>query len=388
MKKSIAILMVMALVAVAASAQISIGGWGRTMFVPVANSGIEHADGDVVSNGKIVPSWDWGGQDGIGAAGGRIGITIAGNSDNVGFQIDMNGDGGTINGGDEQKVWVKPMSMVKIAAGRAQDDTLRGNAAFGSFAWYRAYGAGTGEDVTFSRLSTGLGKNRLSNNLQGVIITATPVTNLFVAVALRDMNGKANVADMGVLGTTLSDKILQKAQYAVGYTIDGIGMFRAQYLSTYDATAAVEDSQGEFEAAFKVTAVENLYADIGFKMNTNKDIDAQETKTVAAYANYKVAGATVHGLGVVNLYKDNDMHMEIGVGADYGLEGGIGLSADVRYYNGYETFKDSGVDIDPRTAFFAGVTKGFSNGLIGAGVEVCNQVEMGYAIPVRFEYWF
>lgn len=384
MKKALIALSILALVASVATAEITFGAWGRTMFVPIANSG---ADG--VDNGaKIVPSWDWGGMDGNGAGTGRIGATIAGKSDNVGFQIDFNADGsagGNISTGDEQKIWVKPMDMLKITVGRAQDDTLRGNAAFGSFNWYRAYGAGEGEDITFSRLSTGIGANSNSNNRQGVIVTASPTDAFFLAVALRDVNATGSI-DNDIFGAgdsagNKTENLFKNAQIALGYTIEGIGQIRAQSLGHY--SLSLDDSINVIEVAFKLTAIENLYADFGFRMNTNADIDVEETKDISAYAKYSMDALTVHGLVMVSMFAEADMEMKIGAGVDYSLADGVGVSADVRYYN------DAANDgVDAKTCVFAGVTKGFSNGLIGAGLEIANAAEMGYAIPVRFEYWF
>lgn len=368
MKKALAILMVLAMVTGVAFAQdapaaaaITVSGWGRGVFLPVMNSGAEDED----STADTKSSW---------AGSPRVGFTVAGNSENVGFQIDLNADGALntdatdnfLGFGDQQKIWVKPIAIVKLELGRVYDDTLRGNGTFGVFDWYRPYGTWTGEDLTFDRISTGS---------YGFAVSATPVPGLFAAVALKDVNGG------------LTENLFKNAQYAAGYTIEGVGQIRAQYISAYDATA--DDSQGNFQVAFKVTAVENLYADVGFKMNTNADLDAEETKTVAAYANYKVAAATIHALATVNLYAEADTAMEFGVGANYGLEGGVGLAADVRYFNDAASGAvDEDLDPIAKTTVFAGITKGFSNGVFGVGVEIMSADNLGFAIPIRMEYWF
>ncbi|MBN2810538.1 MAG: hypothetical protein JXP39_01440, partial [Spirochaetales bacterium] len=138
MKKALAILTALAVVGGAAFAEISVGGWGRAVFVPLANSGAE----DVDSTSHLGTSWTDGGP--------RIGFTVAGNSDNVGFQIDMNADP-VFNGspveavafGDQAKIWVKPVDMLTVTVGRFKEDTLRGNGTFGVFDWYRSYGTWT-----------------------------------------------------------------------------------------------------------------------------------------------------------------------------------------------------------------------------------------------------
>jgi len=360
MKKALAILTALAVVGGAAFAEISVGGWGRAVFVPLANSGAE----DVDSTSHLGTSWTNGAP--------RIGFTVAGNSDNVGFQIDMNADNvfGTtkvanndvtgdpvdvnfVGFGDQAKIWVKPVDMVTLTVGRFKEDTLRGNGTFGVFDWYRPYGTWTGEDLTFTRIE--------SNN--GLVVTATPVEGLFAAFALKELD-------------IVTEDLAKNMQLAAGYTIADVGQIRAQYLTTY--SAALDENYGLMEVAFKLSAVENLYADFGFAMGMG---DSAANMNISAYGNYNVAGATVHALADVTIFEADDVDpaMELGVGANYGLSNGIGLVGDVRYMN---------TDPDATITFFAGATKGFSNGVFGAGVEVKSAADMGYAIPVRFEYWF
>jgi len=388
MKKALAILMIFALVASVAVAEVSIGAWGRGLFVPVSNSG--KSDEDSVAQNKA----SWGGAP-------RIGFTIAGNSDNVGFQIDANGDGGgKMSLGDQQKIWVKPMDMLTISIGNVYDDTLRGNAAFGSFNWDRAMGTWTGEDVTFTRVSTAdslteIGISDTSMGLkhgsygQGFVVSVAPVEALYAVVAFTGLNGG------------LTENLAKNMQIAAGYTIDGIGQIRAQYKSNYagniilkdddgnvikddagnDEVEFIDETLGMVEAAFKLTMVENLMVDFGFRMWTNEDFQG-ETKTVSLYANYKMDALTVHGLAIYDLNKKDDGYNFAG-GVDYDLGDGVAVAGDIRFTN---DIKAGGKDAE--VAFFAGVTKGFSNGKIGAGVQVKSAADTGYSIPVLLEYWF
>lgn len=378
MKKALITLTILALVASVATAQITFGAWGRTIFVPMQNSGADDEESSTV----LAPSWGTTG-------GGRIGFTIAGNSDNVGFQIDMKGDGGAITAGDQQKMWVKPVSMVKIEVGTVQDDTLRGNGAFGAWNWYRAASVKglIGEDLTFTRLSTAPLAHKHWGNTQGVIVSATPVEALFVAAAFDNINGGIDSEGDAAPDTNFFSNMFKNAQFAAGYTIEGIGQIRAQYMSQYIGAIDTDDGDvdTQFEVAFKLTAVENLYADFGVRMAMPEDTTKEHTD-ISAYASYKVSGATLHAATQFSLLEEDNAYT-LGVGVDYNLEGGIGLAADVRYSNDiYNAWKDG--SLDAATAFGAYATKGFSNGLIGAGVQVVNAAEMGYAIPVRFEYWF
>jgi len=381
MKKALAILMIFALVASVAVAEVSVGAWGRGFFVPVANGGGKGENGT-----GLATSW---------GTAPRIGFTVAGNSDNVGFQVDINADGafGTnektdSNGdkvdvgnyltfGDQQKIWVKPIDMMTVQIGKIFDDTLRGNGCFGSFDWIRL--SWTGEDFTFTRVIAQAGAE----------IAVQPMDALYAYVAFDAL-------------PNFTQNAFSDMQVGAGYTIEGIGQIRAQYLgaiATYDTKGLADKTYGTIEVAFKVAAVENLYADIGFKMSTDDKYGMKKEKDINLYANYKVSGATLHvlaGLALNKVYKgDEKMGIELGFGADYGLEGGIGLGADVRYKNDVAAGSKDGM-----VGFFAGATKGFSNGLIGVGVEVSTTTfapgiipdddakEMSWAIPVRLEYWF
>lgn len=375
MKKALAILMVLALVASAATAEITFGAWGRGLFVPVSNSGASGAKSFAENKAS------WGGAP-------RIGFTIAGNSDNVGFVVEMKGDGGAIGANDQQFIWVKPMDMVKLSLGRVQDDTLRGNAAFGSWNWNRAFGDGaTGEDFTFSRLSTGSLGSALYDNKQGLIAALTPVENLFVGVAVRDINNEN--AQVGSTNQTAA--IMNRIQAAFGYTIADVGQIRAQIIrnpASWKADGTVDKNLDTIEIAFKYTGMENLYVDAGFRMWSDDKVT--EKKQISIYGNYKMDALTAHAStridlnGKMDTYDaSGDMGLYVGAGIDYALDGGVAVAADVRYTN--EIMDGSK---DAKTTVFAGVTKGFSNGLIGAGFEVAAKTDTGYSIPVRFEYWF
>jgi len=364
MKKALAILMIFALVASVAFAEVSIGAWGRGIFVPVqANN---HGDDNMTS---VQRTWDGGNwttydQDAM----ARIGFTVAGNSDNVGFQVDLRADG-ALELNDVAKIWVKPMDMVTLTMGQYFDDTLRGNTAFGSFDWLRAYGNNNGEDITFTRISSSANNKNYEVD-PGFLITARPVDALFVAVNFADAYG-------------LTENLFNKIQVQFGYDIDGIGLFRAQYYSQ----ELGDDADATMEVAFKLTMVENLYADFGFRMFLNDDPGAlgeAKEKDVSAYAKYSMDAIVLHAQTIFKLMDDDNAYT-FGAGVDYDMGDGIGVQADVHYFNdvwGKQTAGETAI------TFFAGVKKGFSNGLVGAGFQVESSDETAWAIPVRMEYWF
>lgn len=354
MKKALAILMVLALVASAVTAEVAIGAWGRGIFLPAMSDGEDTFT-------DTAPSWGgWAGDE------ARIGFTIAGKSDNVGFVIDGNVDGGAFSMGDNQFIWVKPVEMLTVRMGNIYDDTLRGNAAFGSFNWYRGLGNADGEDITFSRI----GMNRTR---EGFEIALKPMDALYAAVYFFDLD------------KNLTENLIANMQFAVGYTVDGVGQFKGQIMrdaATYDADGSADVVGTRIELAFNLTMIENLFVEAGFGMETNADVDPTEAKKIAIYANYKMDAITLH-LSSINVVADGDVGYKAIFGVDYSMDGGIGISGDASYAG----TTVSGVD--GVFTVFAGVTKGFSNGLIGAGLQVKNDgTDTFWGLPIRMEYWF
>jgi hypothetical protein len=380
MKKALLIMTALVMIASFAFAQdaaaVKIGAWGRTIFAPAVGGG-----NTIVS--VLGTSWS--------NATPRIGWTIAGSSTNAGFQVDMNADGvfnpGTLGGkaftpGDQQKVWIKPISMVTIQAGNIFDDTLRGSVSFGSYNWIRL--TWTGDDVVFQRVIAQNG---------GIEVNAAPVDGLYIYGAVGNI----------LAGMTDAGNMLAMGQYGAGYTIPNIGVARAQYIG-------VSTTLGTINAAFKLTAVPNLTIDLGgFIPTKSTGIDgAGYLAKIALFASYAgVEKLTINAFGTVDLPQSDltngKMKMEIGAGADYSLDGGITLSADVRYVNpqgvsGYATTLDKSL-----IGFMLAATMGFSNGSIGIGFEGTTQAfapdylvgqakstadALVWAIPIKLEYWF
>ena len=401
MKKALAILMVLALVASAATAEITFGAWGRGLFVPVQNTGADDEDNTATN----VISWG----DAAKAGNIRMGMTIKGVSENAGFQIDWNSDGESFGISDQNKIWIKPVSMVTVSIGHVFDDTLRGNATFGAWDWFRAYSVcnldGGSEDFIFKRVDTGK---------QGFVVSVAPMDALYFVASFNSLQTLPKTEDL-----------LGNFQIQAGYTIANIGQIRAQYIAVlqnetaatptyvtaadpvwvdantdgvvdagevtvgYDVVDAApgKDKEviGTVEVAFKLTAVENLYADVSVRMQTNKDADPKgEYTDINLYANYKIDALKIHAIGRYKMLEEDDAFM-MGAGVDYALANSLNIAGDIRYANKY--FPGSNGS-DATISYFGGITKGFSNGNIGAGFQVITAENTGYAIPVRLEYSF
>ena len=367
MKKIVGTIAAVAVAAGVAFADVGIGSWGRAVWTPVA---YDDADGKV-------KSWEgisWGGNF------SRVGITVHAESENVGFALDMNADNYSSTGigvHDIAHFWAKPWSWLEVKVGKTQDDTGRGNIAYGIFNWKRMGAGWTGEDVTFTRFGNGTG-----GQAQGAIVKVTPVEGLWAIAAF-------DVQDNGEAVSTFGNH----AQYGIGYEIDGIGHIRAQYIGG----KKVEDDAGnlvaedQINAAFDLAAVENLYLTVGayipLHLNRgNVNVTGEKIEEtipqvkLAVGASYKVAAVTFNAFFVGNLPNTikfggfevtKDFNCQVGVGADVDLGNGIGLVADVRFSSAVSysisstTYKTSGEEV----VFLVGASKALTNGSIGIGFQ-------------------
>ena len=335
MKKIVGTIAAIALAASSAFAGVGIGSWGRAIWAPV------QGDGDKVT------SWEgisWGG------AKSRVGISVHGESENVGFNIDMNADGNSAGIGDTAYFWAKPWSWLELKVGKVQDDTGRGNGAYGIFNWKRMGLGWTGEDVTFTRFGNGAG-----GQANGAIVKVTPVDGLWI------------IAAMDVQDNQPAEKTyLDNAQYGAGYVIDGIGHIRAQYIG----------QSKKVNAAFDLTAVENLFVTVGAYVPVDGNGGAAN---VNAYANLKLDAVSLHALVTTSIA--SDFGFGVGIGADVDLGNGLGANFDVRYQK---------TDL----SFLAGLTKGLSNGMIGVGFQGnvgaldTSSSSFSWAVPVVIQAGF
>jgi len=414
MKKLIAGTAIAALAAASLSAEITFGSWGRALWITAANS----YDGE---NNIIVTDvhQSWGGN------APRTALGVQGNSDNVGYKLDIHANATELGVGDNAYIWVKPIDMVRISVGKHDDNFLRGDAAYGLWNWDRIGNVdGHGEGWTFGEYL----------DIQGVDFQITPNEALSIGVAvplaldgshekiaIQKDNGDFE-SDPYTTGS-LQDAWLNSAIVAA-YKIENVGTVKAglklhsgpakaiERLSYEDAVAvgapayadennptaaekrALEDwytdntpnasiyarnkkgkdvkTWADIAAAFDYTGSENLYASVGVVIPTKNN----EAQKVNGYVKYTADALTVHGIAGlklnVNDANDSDSDFDhigftVGAGVDYALENNVGIFADVRYADGVYAAGNS-KDNDVITFGF-GATKGFSNGVIGAAFE-------------------
>ena len=377
MKKLIGIVAAAALLATSAFAQISISGWGVGVWVPFGY------DGDArmsygASWDKILP---------------RVGVTVAGDSENFGFVFGFKADGGEPAINDVAYVWSKPWDWLKISVGMILDDTLRVNNEFGQYKWIRAGAGNVGEDLTFRRIGN-YGGYKNGGSMNGAEIALTPIEGLYIAAGFK-MDDTTDFVD-----------VLKVSQYAVGYKIDDLLAIKAQYIGSSlgygknkNWTLDYENKYcGIINAAVDLLMIEDNYISISAYIPT----DFKQQITVSAVYNGGFDALSINALVGAMINKDDKKDLtglEIGVGAGYDLGNSLAIEADVRTELGFPKVGDAYGDISIG-AFF---TKGFSNGKVGVGAVVAipfgdgNEVgfnllsdsdKVSIAIPVRLEYSF
>ena len=403
MKKSL-VLVLIVLLAASAFGQISFGAWGRGVLA-IGSMTETKDDGSVSASVGIRDTKSWGGN------GSRIGYNMYGKSDNVGYQLAFDNDG-TSHTLALANIWVKPVDMVKLTIGSYNNHTLRGNAEFGSWNWLRiapgnlsgqySWGVNNrwgndsiGEDLTFARNCARDG---------GFLVEVTPMEELYVfAAPLSGPDGGAlqSVPSGSMQSGALLSEALSAGQYGFGYTIAGIGQVKAQFIGVN------EDADAYINAAFKLTAVQGLMAEVGVFVPTDtKQIlsDVEDATQIAAYAKYTgVENMTLHVAGVFYMFDEYDDAnvWEGAVGLDYRINDQLMLNSDVRLYSEDRNMHaNADGDAYMGWAASANVSKGLAAGKVGIGLEITNvgfaADNMGgeeggdflFAIPLILEYSF
>jgi hypothetical protein len=402
-------------------AKVSIGAWGKAIFAP----GISNDQGDTV------PAQDtsWGG------TSARIGWTIKGESENVGFHVDMNCDGGSVGFQDQQKAWAKPFSFLTVEIGPSIFyEAMRGDAVYGAWNWMR-FSEQDDEDAIFVRGKAGGGdQNNLhqnGNEIQGGwtrdngiyagSIIHVDVAGFHAFASLDQSHGSVIVeddesttgVDEEVREQYTTSMMFKRGQYGAGYELPGIGMIRAQYIGKAYLKESTDDeltNYGVWNAAFKVDKlVPGLYVDLGYFHPTEEFEDTEDSrhgyKQVNGIVHYTIDALTLHATGQTKFDKpDKDdskgTALHLGVGADYGfalMGGNYTITTDFRYFNNYWT---ANADVDNTYGVLVGISKGFSNGKVGVGfeyttttlmvgdVEPENPDDAMWAIPIVVEYSF
>ena len=356
MKKIVGTIAAIALAASSAFAGANFGmGFNRGFFTPFAWDGEAKAD--------ISTSW---------GNAPRIGASFSAASEDVGVVADVKFDNGQVQVNDNAYIWVKPASWLKIQIGQSFDDTLRGNACFGTWDWLRP-GNILGEDLTFTRVCN----NPLSGAyapLEGAIVMVDPIEGLHVSAGLKITGYNAQTWE----------NVAKNIQVQAGYTIPDVMQIKAQWIGNGD--------NGVINAAVAVKAVEGMTLDVGAFYNTAST--AAQPVTISAFWGMGFDALSVNVNAKVDLAKDADNATKVAAGAGVGYDFGNGLScgADVRYSQDFQ--KD--VNNVPAIAFAAWLDKGIANGTLGVavqgalktGIRDIEASDFTFAVPVRVQCFF
>ena len=418
MKKTlIAVAAAAALTATSAFAEITFGAWLRVLASPVASTGK-----DVITG--VENSWGWG------ARTARININGTSEDGKAGFVMGVYNDFESgLGQGDDAYLWVKPVDTVKVSVGKFDSPTngLRGDFCYGSWNWLRPFNwVRDGEGLTFD----GIWRS-------GLMVEADPMEGLH-AFAVIPMSSSYKSAE----------ETYRNIQVGFGYTIEGVGKLKAQFIGDYGyttkkkpastyhfdtetGTGTLDDdvaydkdqdkTTGQIGVAFDITAIENLYVTVGARFGiADKDYARDYLKMeFSAGASYQVSETMKFSVdGDYKQYQDkvlaggDDSLFSVGAGVDFTVMDGLAAVADVRYMsNNYGKKGDDGA-----ISFLVGVNKSVSSngslgigfqgatngcGLVmndGTGIEAGKSYTLGkdggdgdefvWAIPVSVSVWF
>ena len=371
MKKTlIAVAAAAALTATSAFAEITFGAWLRVLASPVASTGK-----DVITG--VENSW------GYGARTARININGTSEDGKAGFVMGVYNDFESgLGQGDDAYLWVKPVDTVKVSVGKFDSPTngLRGDFCYGSWNWLRPGNwVRDGEGLTFD----GIWRS-------GLMVEADPMEGLH-AFAVIPMSSSYKSAE----------ETYRNIQVGFGYTIEGVGKLKAQFIGDYGyttkkkqastyhfdtetGTGTLDDdvaydkdqdkTTGQIGVAFDITAIENLYVTVGARFGiADKDYAPDYLKMeFSAGASYQVSETMKFSVDgdykqfQEKFNKDDDSLFSVGAGVDFTVMDGLAAVADVRYMsNKYGKDGDDGA-----ISFLVGVNKSVSsNGSLGIGFQ-------------------
>ena len=316
-------LVIMVTVLAPSWAQIDFSSWGRLVITPIAFSKEYSAVSAATSTWGDVP---------------RIGFSANGTSPskNIGFNldfdfgIDITNENKIAIVGDNAKAWIYPLgllipehsSILKFVGGWFVEDELRGKIGATEFGSWVLPNGSKDEDNIFTRLKASAGAYMRLEPLEwwdspwnGLTLHAVIGSNAIGAngnrlrAPLNLYNNEANATEGSTVynegwgsydgnRNTSAKDVYRAGQYAVGYRLPDIGLFRAQFignnrnvrrldsiaqtgnLTDIEKTLITGIDRGDaqmnadvLEFAFLYDGYKDLRVDVGFKMPLEYDYD-------------------------------------------------------------------------------------------------------------------
>jgi len=272
MRKVLAILVLLIFVTGAAFAQLAdgvrMGVWGHIGWTVLEMQLWKDADSDRSTNDKEEDL-----RSGLGAYWGNhhgrpARLQFSGSNDQVGFSLWLQTDNNTVTTGDFASIWARPFDFLRIEMGRFNENRLRGRIGetnTNSYVLQNQFIASSNDaDILFNRFEA----------RPGVLVSLFPMDGLFIGAFVNYPNNVHGNTG-GVSGNALiaaprfAKDVYNTFHGAVGYTIPDMGLIRIGYLhdrpSFIYRQVGVMETFNRLEAAFALTAVENLVLDIGLK---------------------------------------------------------------------------------------------------------------------------
>jgi hypothetical protein len=252
------------------SGEFNWSAWGRGVFTPIAFDDQDSSVSAATATWQNYP---------------RVGFSLAGTAESgrIGFIADFQWDGSIENIiGENAKVWAKPFPFLKLTVGKFNEDDFRGTIGTTEFTSWLIPAGGKDEDGIFDRFQATAGAHiafaPASEQFGGVL------NGLFVEAAVGSSPGNIR-ANRNLYDLNAAD-VYRAVQVGIGYQIPSVGFFRAQFVGNnrkqlksnddnYPVGAqlmeglTMPDSMKRdadmIQAAFQLTALDNLNLDIGLK---------------------------------------------------------------------------------------------------------------------------
>jgi hypothetical protein len=387
MKKLLALSMVLVMAAGAVFAEIAVTGQVDAVVIPLQV--IAPDEGDTLIGAGV-------GRDAT-EKYPRARIGVSGGTEQVGinFKLQLFANG-TTGIDDFLEVWWKPISQLKIEAGKFVNDTLRGK--IGDDNWQKYTVTMKDPDAIFSRFKSNWGDNSVNTSDVGFMLGLTPIEPLFIGVAVPKLEffSGGDTAAFRTSRYTYTEygtppgeaktvgniaHTYEKIQIGAGYTIGNIGLFRAQYvgasylISSGKFAEAFPNSPGtadpakliwlnplnvrRIEAAFAFTGVEGVVVDLGAKIpleigtfdvvtlatSTNVASSIRYTDYLKIQAPYQVSLGAGYTADALDIKGRVDAQFGGSIKAD-GLEYTHGVNINVHLWPSYNLgFATAGLDV-------------------------------------------
>ena len=265
MKKIVSIAVLVLCITSPAFSQLRMNGWGRAVWIPLFYDQSEEWRSTVQSSYGDEPD---------------IEFMFSASSTNIGVDVGVLVQAQQFNQIGNAKVWWRPNNLFRLHVGLGRVSTLRGKVEGSTGAYSYARGritgitAPSGKDDPILMINDGDGIfSRFNLSKMGAILEITPLEGLFI--------GAAVAPEFTLNSGLLAEDVYKGIHAAAGYEIKDIGLVRLGFIGGGSET----DPQGKVgnaaqnwdfsydrrvEAAFALTALPGLLADLGFKYSLEK----------------------------------------------------------------------------------------------------------------------